>query len=78
MKAKIFDGEYGKLCKINVELEVYIEDDDLDVEEDDLDVEEDDLDVTDEDVKNLLGDMERIDLGEMVLNNLHKATVVTE
>ncbi len=63
--AKIFEGKFGKQVKLQVELDFYLPEDTLDT-------------ITTEEVIEIVSDEERVELGEMVLNNLHNAVVVTE
>lgn len=64
-KAKIFEGKFGKQVKLQVELDFYLPEDTLDT-------------MTTDEVIKMIWDEERVELGEMVLNNLHNAVVVTE
>ena len=70
MNAKIFtEGRNYKAVKVKVELTIYTPDD-----EDGNQV----TNLTTDDVKKLVEDMERVDLGEKVLNALDTAEVITE
>ena len=70
MNAKIFtEGRNYKTVKVKVELTIYTPDD-----KDGNQV----TNLTTDDVKKLVEDMERVDLGEKVLNALDTAEVITE
>ena len=65
---KIFDGEYGsKIVKVNITIDVWVGDDDEGIPFN-----------TPEKVMNALNNESRINLGEMVLNNLETASIVND
>lgn len=64
MKAKVFDGTYGKVVKVKFELEFYVDDEDENAE------------LTTEQVKQMIKRRDRTELGETVLNFLKSAEVV--
>ena len=71
---KLFDGEYGKVVKIQVTLEMHVYDDEDDAGDNGLMID----DLCYDAVIDSIGDEERTELGEMVLNNLSTAKVITE
>lgn len=65
--ARITEGRFGgKVVTVNIPLEIYVSDSDEEIGP-----------FTEGQVIDMLDDCERIRLGEMVLNMLDKATVVT-
>ncbi len=62
MNAKLFDGTYGKVVKVKFELEFYVDDENVEL--------------TPEEVKEMINRVDRIELGEKVLNFLKTAEVV--
>lgn len=70
MEVKIFNRKLGKVCKLNVELEVYIDD----VNEFNGN-DENSSNITNEDVKTFIENLDSGNIGEMVLNNLHNAKI---
>ena len=67
--AKIFDGKYGKTVKVKFELEFYLPENEDGEQVEIMSINE---------VKEMIGDEDRTELGEKVLNSLNIAVVVTE